>query len=262
MSVIDLLNTRTMKSREAVGFYSRLKTLYSYEALALSHIADEMGGQPILDLGVGGGRTVQALRNISEDYIGLDYTQDMVSSCRENYPDVEFVHADARDLSRFKDDSFALVVFSSEGLCMVGHNDRLIILAEVQRVLRAGGVMMFSTYNRDSQPGDAKFQFHSFLPTKNPLRLAVRLARCLMQNTVSCINRLQFKRHELHLPKYAIINDVYHYYATLLYYISVDRQIEQLREMDFQGAIDIVDSKGLLDGRGSREKVLCFLARN
>jgi ubiquinone/menaquinone biosynthesis C-methylase UbiE len=258
---IDFLNTRTMKSREAIGFYSRLKELYPYEEVALSSISDEIRGQPILDLGVGGGRTVQALRNISEDYLGLDYTEDMVSSCRENYPEAEFVHADARDLSRYEDGSFALIVFSSEGLCMVGHEDRLKILTEIQRLLRPDGIAMFSTYNKDSASHDARFQCHRFLPTKNPARFVVRLCRCLVQNAMSYMNRLRFKKHEVRLPRYSIINDVYHYYSTLLYYISIDHQIEQLRSCNFQGAIDIVDSNGFLESREFADKVLCFLAR-
>ena len=39
-------------------------------------------GQPILDLGVGGGRTVPLLRAVSSDYVAVDYTPAMGEACR------------------------------------------------------------------------------------------------------------------------------------------------------------------------------------
>ena len=41
---------------------------------------------PILDVGVGGGRTTTMLRLLSDDYIGVDYTSEMVAVSRRNYP--------------------------------------------------------------------------------------------------------------------------------------------------------------------------------
>ena len=57
--------------------------------------------------------------------------------------------ADARDLSAFADESFDFVLFSYNGLDCVGHADRLQVLAEVHRVVRPGGVFMFSSHNID-----------------------------------------------------------------------------------------------------------------
>ncbi len=258
---LDFLNARTMSSREAVAFYSQLKELYPIEKIALASIDDQVRGQAILDLGVGGGRTVAALHGISSDYIGLDYSKDMVRYCQQNFPEVEFVHGDARDLSQFRDNSFTLIVFSNEGLCMVNHKGRLAILSEVQRLLGPGGIFMFSSYNTASIAHDGEFEWIRFQSCANPIRLAVRAGRCLAQNLYSLINRMRFKKFELRLPEYSIVNDVYHYYSTLLYYMSIDNQKRQLRDHGFSGAIDVVDTAGFVSMRDSSDKTLCYLAR-
>lgn len=258
---LDFVNARTMSSRETVAFYSRLKGLYPIEKIALSSIEDQVRGQSILDLGVGGGRTVAPLREISSDYIGLDYSKDMVRSCQQNFPDAEFIHGDARDLSQFRDNSFTLIVFSNEGLCMVNHAGRFAILSEVQRLLRPGGVFLFSSYNTASVAHDGTFVWLKFTPCANPIRLGIRVGRCITQNIYSLVNRMRFKKFEIRMPEFSIINDVYHYYSTLLYYMSIDNQKRQLRDQGFSGAIDVVDSAGFVVMRDSSEKTLCYLAR-
>jgi len=73
----------------------------------------------------------------------------MVDAAKDRYPDREFRQVDARDLSAFADESFDFVLFSYNGLDCVGHADRLQVLAEVHRVVRPGGVFMFSSHNMD-----------------------------------------------------------------------------------------------------------------
>ena len=54
-------------------------------------------GATVLDLGVGGGRTVGPLSKIASCYIGLDYSEGMVEVCRARSPQLEFHHGDATD---------------------------------------------------------------------------------------------------------------------------------------------------------------------
>src|SRR4029077_6207672 len=119
------------------------------EQAALQSVRADASNQPILDLGVGPGRTVSLLREISTDYVGLDYTSELVLACRQRYPEVRILHGDARDLSQFSDGSFQLVVFSFNGIDAVNAEDRLTILREARRVLRPGGALLFSTHNRN-----------------------------------------------------------------------------------------------------------------
>lgn len=119
------------------------------ERAAYDHIAGEVRQRPILDLGVGAGRTVPLLRALSHDYLGLDYLPPMLAAARARHPDADLREGDARDLSALPAGHFALVVFSCQGLDSVDHAGRCQVLNEVWRVLAPGGVFWFSTLNRD-----------------------------------------------------------------------------------------------------------------
>src|SRR5579862_5345833 len=132
---IDASNRLTMARPDVVGGYARKAELSPPELAMLAAVRDEVAGQPILDLGVGGGRMVPALRDLSQDYVGIDYSREMVTAARRRFPGVRIEYGDARDLSAFHDGTFRLVVFSCNGLGMVGHDDRQRVLDEVHRVL-------------------------------------------------------------------------------------------------------------------------------
>ena len=117
---------------------------------ALTFVADRVRGTPVLDLGVGGGRTVALLRLLSSEYLGIDYTPELVALCRERHPGVEIELGDARDLGELAECSRGLVVFSNNGIDAVDHDGRQQVLAGVHRVLEPGGTFVFSTLNKDN----------------------------------------------------------------------------------------------------------------
>lgn len=119
------------------------------EQAALSAIASRVRGRKVLDVGVGGGRTTRLLRLITDDYVAVDYTQGMVDACRGNFPGVDVRLADARDLAQFDDGQFQLVVFSYNGLDAIDHLGRDLALDEMARVLAPGGILFYSTHNKD-----------------------------------------------------------------------------------------------------------------
>jgi SAM-dependent methyltransferase len=118
------------------------------EPVALAALAPLVRDQPVLDVGVGGGRTTAILHLLSSDYVAVDYSDEMVDVFRRRYPDAEIHRADARDLSQFDDNRFGLVYFSFNGLDSVDHDGRALVLAEFHRVLRPGGHILFSTLNK------------------------------------------------------------------------------------------------------------------
>lgn len=136
------------------------------ERAAYARIAPEVRHRPILDLGVGAGRTVGLLRALSSDYLGLDYLPQMLAAARARHPEAALHEGDARDLSALPADHFALVVFSCQGLDSVGHADRRLVLEQVWRVLAPGGVFWFSTLNRDGPA--ARYRPWRPLPAPRP----------------------------------------------------------------------------------------------
>lgn len=118
------------------------------ERAVLLSVASATRGSPILDLGVGTGRTIPMLSLLSDDYVGIDYTPEMIAVCRQRFPNMDVRLGDARDLRDFESQQFGLVLFSFNGLDAVDHNDRLLALSEIHRVLRPGGLFVFSTHNK------------------------------------------------------------------------------------------------------------------
>jgi len=240
-NLIEHINTKSM--RGAVKHYSWTNNLYPPEAAALKCVPNAEG-QPILDLGVGAGRTSSSLLEISQDYIGIDYVKEMVDNCRKKFPNVRFEQADARDMSQFADNSFYMIFFSLNGISMVDHEGRLKILSEVRRLLKPGGYFLFSTYNQDNKDYQKLLHLPRFQMAKNPIKFAVRGSRFIKELGTSVINRARYKKLEVHLPDYSMVNDKCHNYATMLYYITQDNMKKQLRDSGFSGEIKTFDLSG------------------
>ena len=108
-------------------------------------------GKNILDLGVGGGRTAEALGPSAASYIGSDYSPSMVEASRKRFPNLRFEVVDASDLSRFAAESFDVVLFSFNGLGeLFPHERRQACHDEARRVLKPGGLWIFSLHNAGS----------------------------------------------------------------------------------------------------------------
>ncbi len=250
-----------MHTDEAVAQYARQDELSPPEKTLLNALAPSARDKPILDIGVGGGRTVKALTAISEDYIGVDYSRDMLEACRKRFPNRRFDYADARDLSRYQDASFFLVCFSCNGIGMVNHHDRLRILREVFRVLMPGGAFLFSTHNRNSPEFDGAFRFPAFESTLNPAKALVRSAR-FFGNTMERIrNRRKHKPLEVFENDYAVLNDECHNYGTLLYYITLEAQRRQLVDIGFEADAVACDLSGSIIDQDSSDHSILLSAR-
>ena len=142
----DPANLGVYNSSEVVAYYAGLSYLTTCERLLFeTYLKPRMA---ILDLGVGGGRTSPYLSGLASRYVGLDYAEDMIKACRVKFPHLQFAVADASDLSSFADGSFDAVVFSFNGLDYLAPDQkRRQCLQECCRVLKAGGVFIFSTHN-------------------------------------------------------------------------------------------------------------------
>jgi len=229
-AVYSYINIGTFRNKWIVAGYSKATELQRPEAVILNSIEMEVRDQPVLDLGVGSGRTTPHLRRISSKYTGLDYSPEMIATCRRSYPGVDFLVGDARDLSAFEAGSFGLIFFSFNGIDYVGHVDRLRILAEARRLLRPGGFFVFSTHNRDAQLY-APWHWSRFRVNvaRSPLKFAKRLASI----AVGTLLHLRNRKKEVDAPEYAIRNDEAHRFSLLTYYIRVEDQIAQLQRCGF-----------------------------
>jgi ubiquinone/menaquinone biosynthesis C-methylase UbiE len=138
-------NLDKYKTVAVVAHYAKRSELSSCEKYLFDRHLQP--GMAILDMGVGGGRTTQYLCQIAERYVGADYSEAMIDACRQRFPGREFRHCDARDMP-FADGEFDAVVFSANGIDYIASDEgRARCLAEVVRVLKPGGVFIFSSHN-------------------------------------------------------------------------------------------------------------------
>jgi SAM-dependent methyltransferase len=228
---MEQANLAAMRLRKTVVHYAAETYTHPAEQMLYDSIAESAAGKPILDIGVGGGRTVPLLTAISTNYTAVDYSPEMVAAFKQRFPGLRILHANAVDLSAFDDASMFLVVFSCCGIDMVGHADRRKILHEVRRVLAPGGAFIFSTHNLESRLQDLSIRdiVVPIDPTLNPLKLTWGVARSARR--VWNYHKLKplTERHE----DWAILNSEYHAFGTLMHYITVGAQRSDLAEAGF-----------------------------
>jgi len=102
----------------------------------------------VVDLGVGGGRTTPYLSPRASRYVGVDYASEMIRICRQKYPGLEFLEAEASDLSALGSCSFDAVVCAFNGLdYVISDEARALCFKECRRILKPEGVLLFSSHN-------------------------------------------------------------------------------------------------------------------
>lgn len=149
---------------------------------------------------------------------------EFIDRVKQKYRTGTFTVGDARDLGEFEDETFDFVLFSYNGIDAVLHEDRIRILRDMNRVLKKGGMIMFSSHNRDYRYFRKPYwltepKFNSSF-VKNLLSYVFFLPR-----------HLRMRKHEVFNDEYAIVNDQDHRFSLLVYYISVGRQIKQLEDI-------------------------------
>ncbi|MFZ0585388.1 MAG: class I SAM-dependent methyltransferase [Candidatus Sulfotelmatobacter sp.] len=139
-------NLRAYNKSEVAAHYASLDYLSPCEQALFEEFLKQ--GDAILDLGVGGGRTTPYLSGLASRYVGVDYAPKMVAACREKFPQLEFLVADATNLALLPDGSFDSVVMAFNGIdALVPSEARRRCLAEIHRILKKGGVFIFSSHN-------------------------------------------------------------------------------------------------------------------
>ena len=99
------MNKKKYESKNVVSSYIKM-TLQNPEVMILVKHREGIVNKHILDIGCGSGRTTAILKNLSSGYIGLDYSLEMVESCRKRFGGVRFIHGDVREMNEFKNEEF------------------------------------------------------------------------------------------------------------------------------------------------------------
>ena len=139
----------------------------------LIDIADEklsLKGLSVLDVGTGTGSWAAALKAITKaETVGVDMSAKMLKQAEMNYSEIEFIHLDGEDLSRFKDNSFDIVTasFVLHGMRI---DERTKVLNEMKRVASKyviiqdyhGKIEPFAVFLEIMERSDYKFFMKNF----------------------------------------------------------------------------------------------------
>lgn len=251
-SLVDSVNQKTYAKAKVLDYYDGLDELFPAEKILFKKLSAKIQNSKVLDIGVGGGRTTKYLLPLSSDYTGVDYVPQFVERVKRKYEDGNFLCGDARDLKEFADETFDFALFSYNGIDAVSHEDRLKILKEIYRVLKIGGMFMFSSHNRDYR--HFKKPYWLIEPQVNPA-----FVKNLLSYVFFLPRHLRMKRHEVSVDEYTIVNDSDHRFSLLLYYISIAKQIEQLEKIGFFD-IAAYDAKGELANTDTESFWIYYLA--
>jgi len=133
---------------KAVEIYTKKTELFPIEEkLFHEHLSNP---QRILDIGCGTGRTTTYLNLMGHHVTGIDIAKLMIEKARSIHPDIDYRVMDATNLE-FEDRSFDAALFSFNGLdCLYPVSKRTEALKEVHRVLRNGGVFIYSSHDIDA----------------------------------------------------------------------------------------------------------------
>jgi SAM-dependent methyltransferase len=164
----------------------------------------------------------------------IDASPAMVNACVARYPAAHVEVGDVRDLSRYDSDQFDAIVAGFNLIDVLNDDERRDVLGEFRRLLAPGGVLVFSTHNRDA-PLDRPVDWLRFGP--------IAVAKLIRNAPRWLPNRRRLRRHEREEATYAIRNDSAHDFGALHYYIARADQERQLAGAGFE-LIECLDLAG------------------
>lgn len=121
-------------------------------------------GKKILDLGCGPGRYAKILTENGAKVIGIDNSENSLKIARKEAPKAEFILGDIEELP-FKSEEFDIVLSP----LVIGHfKNWNKIFKEVRRVLKKGGIFIFSIHNPIREVMEKeKWMFRKFRKVEN-----------------------------------------------------------------------------------------------
>ncbi len=228
-------NENNYEKKEVVHIISQRTFLLKPEQTVLNILRNQLPYMKMLDIGVGGGRTTAFFAGLTREYVGIDYSQEMIRVCQRKFNDhskkIIFARVDARNMTLFRDGEFDFVLFSSNGIDCVDHLDRIRILREIKRITKNHGYFLFSSLNLNALQGACSVSLSS-----NPTKFAQNIGEINRLLFLRLTNRYAWKMIRAN-PKelqYVIFNNGHYDFGLKLHYIDPGEQLKDLKALEFK----------------------------
>ena len=218
---MDNGNRKVYDSARAGRYYSGTMQVLPPENTIFSLLGSWLSTAVMLDIGIGAGRTTRHLLSRVKSYCGIDYSETMVSLCRNRFGTSEkqsFEVMDARSLS-MADDTFDFVLFSYNGIDSIDHEGRVKALAEMRRVCKPEGFCCISSHNIE--------HFH------NRIRFAGKSLTGFADSLLCRIMNPHVRPGGIRRGSNSIVRDGAQRFRLQLYYSDYFLQVRQLKESGF-----------------------------
>ena len=224
-------NRKAYDSRQAIRAYSSAGGLTLQEELCLG-LVPKARRRSVLDMGIGGGRTSEALCREFSEYVGFDYSPSQVEMAKHTFPALDIRLMDARDFEFNR--QFDCLFFSFNGIDYVLPQDRLKILERVASHTAKGGYFIYSTHN---------LAFKRVQPWLNRLFVAeiVHPRRWM----ILLSNRLRnfWKQRDNTMSGWALLNDPGLRFGLLTVYVDMEKEQQLLKRYGFETVAIIGNGK-------------------
>lgn len=250
MSEPERINKDVWRSHKVLDIFAvRDGFIDAGEEMLIERLLSAERQRPILDIGVGGGRTIPLLAG--DGYVAVDFLPEMVELTGAKHPGVRVEQADARDLSGFEDDSFGAVVFSFNGIDGLAHEDRAAVHRAAFRVLRPGGVYLYSTHNLDFCCAGHPPWHRSWWDLDNGLRAMLVYALRLPRRGRSYLRlRGMVERGSGGVGWAVLVGSAYDF-SVLLHYVTPGEALAELQRAGFQAPAEMYGCEGETIAAGS-----------
>jgi SAM-dependent methyltransferase len=226
--------------------------LHPAERVLLDRYAGPLAGR-VLELGPGAGRVTVHLARRASELTAWDLSPAMVQACRARVPAATTEVRDLRAVATLPDAALEAVVASCNVLDVLGDDERRDVLAHIARALAPGGVLLFSSHNRDGAH-------------RRPWPPTTRSARTFAGEVARMPRSLRNHHSLRHLEReadgYALRNDQAHAFSMVLYVITAPAQRTQLQQAGLTLQVCLTDAGDEVDvgGPPSTEPYLHYAA--
>ena len=220
-------NTQHKKYYEKAGIvreYTKFSPIWPEEKKIFEKYHKSIKNKAVLDIGCGGGRTTESLKDMTTDYTGIDYSEKMIEACKRKFRESNLIHCDASEMSVLGNKKYDFISFSFNGLDSMTHDKRIKTLREICNRLKTDGIFTFSTHNRDFKRKATVFEL---------------LGLNMIRNIWHIYSYLKGRKHQIHHETYEIVSDHFDF-GYLMYFISKSHQVKQLEDAGFR-TIEIIN---------------------